>query len=136
MRLPAIFWSFLHLRPLLRGQRFTIRADHCARRWTLNLADSTGQIARWRHRLSAFDFEAIHCSGIKNHNADDLSQLSTTSKDESALEEKQPLFAIKNVMKANRFGISERINDLRVIIINITEATSDNHLTTHRRLSI
>lgn len=56
----AIVWSFLLLGLNLGGNRFSIRTDHDSLEWILNLADSSGRLARWRRRLSEFDFEVVH----------------------------------------------------------------------------
>ena len=42
----AIVWSMRTLRTYLEGTRFTVRTDHDALRWILNLTDLTGRLAR------------------------------------------------------------------------------------------
>ena len=59
----AIVWSVLLLRPYLEGAPFVIRTDHDSLRWLLNIADVSGRLARWRLRLSEFDFEVVHRPG-------------------------------------------------------------------------
>lgn len=39
----AVIWAVLILRPYLEGTRFTIRTDHDALRWILNMSDATGK---------------------------------------------------------------------------------------------
>jgi RNase H-like domain found in reverse transcriptase/Reverse transcriptase (RNA-dependent DNA polymerase) len=48
----AIVWAGTHLRPYLEWKRFTLRTDHHALRWVMNLADAQGLLARWRLRLA------------------------------------------------------------------------------------
>lgn len=48
----AVVWAVLMLRYYLEGARFTIRTNHDALRWILNMADATGKLARWRLHLS------------------------------------------------------------------------------------
>ena len=51
----AVVWSILTLRPCQYGSPFNLRTDHEALRWVLNLADSSGRLARWRLRLAEYD---------------------------------------------------------------------------------
>jgi RNase H-like domain found in reverse transcriptase len=44
----AIVWAVTHLRPYLEGVEFTVRTDHHALRWVMNLAEAQGRLARWR----------------------------------------------------------------------------------------
>ena len=70
----AIVWAVQQLRPYLEGQKFLIRTDHHALRWVLNLADAQGRLARWRLRLSEFDFEVEYSPGREHHAADFMSR--------------------------------------------------------------
>ena len=55
----AAVWAVTTLRPYLERTRFIVHTDHKALRWLLNLTDgdTTGSLARWRLRLSEYDFE-------------------------------------------------------------------------------
>lgn len=66
----AIVWAVVHLQPYLEGHRRTIRTEHDALKWKLNLADSMGRFAQWRLRFSEFDFRIVHHAGIRNHKTD------------------------------------------------------------------
>jgi transposase InsO family protein len=77
----AIVWSVLHLRPYLEGKRFLIRTDHHSLRWILNLSDAQGRLARWRLRLSEFDYEVQHTPGAGHHGADVMSRLQSEKKE-------------------------------------------------------
>lgn len=54
----------------------------------------TGRLAQWRVRLSKFEFDVVYRTGIKGEAPVALSQLNTSSKDESALDDDLRLYAI------------------------------------------
>ena len=62
----AVAWSILTLRPYLYGSAFKLRTDHEALRWVLNLADSSGRLARWRLRLAEYDYGVQYRPGVKH----------------------------------------------------------------------
>ena len=88
----AIVWSVLLLRPYLEGAPFVIRTDHDSLRWLLNIADVSGRLARWRLRLSEFDFEVVHRPGVKHQAADALSRMQTNGEDASRMDDEIPCF--------------------------------------------
>lgn len=90
----AIVWAALMLRPYLEGVRFTLRTDHSALRWILNLADASGRLMRWRLRLSDFDYEVKHRAGVKHQAADTLSRLRTDGADTSLLDDAIPTLLV------------------------------------------
>ena len=71
----AIVWAVTHLRPYLEGVEFTVRTDHHALRWVMNLAEAQGRLARWRLRLSEFSFKVEYSPGATHHAADTMSRL-------------------------------------------------------------
>jgi transposase InsO family protein len=71
----AIVWAVTHLRPYLEGVEFTVRTDHHALRWVMNLAEAQGRLARWRLRLAEFNFKVEYSPGATHHAADVLSRL-------------------------------------------------------------
>jgi RNase H-like domain found in reverse transcriptase/Reverse transcriptase (RNA-dependent DNA polymerase) len=73
----AIVWAVTHLRPYLEGVTFTVRTDHHALRWVMNLAEAQGRLARWRLRLSEFSFTVEYSPGSTHHAADMMSRLSS-----------------------------------------------------------
>ena len=75
----AFVWALQTLRPYLAFERFTVYTDHAALRWLLTIAEPSGRLARWRLRLSEFDFEIQYKKGVKNTQADALSRLLTNS---------------------------------------------------------
>lgn len=74
----TIVRSLLMLRPYLVGTRFKIRADHDSLKRILSLADTAGCLAGWQLRLSKFNFDVVHCDGIKHQAKDASSHLITT----------------------------------------------------------
>ena len=86
----AIVWAVQHLRPYLEGQRFTIRTDHDALKWLLNLRDPRGRLARWSLRLQEFDYEVIYKPGRTHALADGTSRLLTEGLDRSHFDDEIP----------------------------------------------
>ena len=86
----AIVWACETLRSYLIGQPFVIETDHHSLQWLMK-ATIPPRIVRWALRLSEFDFQIHHRSGIVNKNADALSrspvatQLSETDRIEALL---------------------------------------------------
>jgi len=92
----AIVWAVLALRPYLEGVRFTLRTDHSALRWILNLSDASGRLMRWRLRLADFDYEVKHRAGIKHQAADTLSRIRTNGEDTSDLDDAIPTLLVSD----------------------------------------
>jgi hypothetical protein len=88
----AMVWAILLLRPYLERQRFTIRTDQVALKWLLSLKDPSGSLARWRLRLSEFDFTIQYRPGIKNSLADGCSRIRSTGGDTTDCDDSVPCF--------------------------------------------
>jgi RNase H-like domain found in reverse transcriptase len=71
----AIVWSVTHLHPYREGIRFTVRTDHHALRWVMNLSDAQGRLARWRLRLAESTFKVEYHHGAAHPASDALSRL-------------------------------------------------------------
>jgi len=80
---------------------WTVKTDHAALKWLLNLKDSTGRLMRWSILLQDYDFTILHRAGNKHNNADALSRLIEVSclskdlepeesQDNEAAKEEQP----------------------------------------------
>ena len=78
------------LRPYLEHARFTVRTDHSPLKWLLNLKDCSGRLARWRLRLSPFDYDVVHKAGLKHQAPDALSRLPTAGMDDSSIDDDLP----------------------------------------------
>lgn len=68
-------WSVLILKPYLDGSHFKIQTNRQALRWTPDLKESAGRLARWRISLLEFDFEVVHRPGVFHQAADAMSCL-------------------------------------------------------------
>ncbi|GBP00089.1 Retrovirus-related Pol polyprotein from transposon 297 [Eumeta japonica] len=74
----GIVWATHTFRPYLLGRPFTVFTDHQPLRGIANLKDQTSRLARFRHKLSEYEFEIVYKPGTTNLNADALSRLPTT----------------------------------------------------------
>ena len=91
----AVVWSILTLRPYLYGNTFNLRTDHEALRWVLNLADSSGRLARWRLRLAEYDYEVQYRPGVKHQLADGVSRLRVKDALSEPVDDEVPCFAVQ-----------------------------------------
>lgn len=71
----------------LEDNLFTVRTDHSAQNWILNLAYFTGILSIWRIRLTKFDFEVFHLVCIVHQASYALSILPTSAADTAKIEE-------------------------------------------------
>ena len=90
----AIVWAVTHLRPYLEGVNFTVRTDHHALRWVMNLSDAQGRLARWRLRLSEFTFKVEYHPGAAHHSADAMSRLPHQEVPPEPIEEDLPVCSV------------------------------------------
>lgn len=70
----AIVFAVGHFRPYLFGRRFSLITDHRPLVWLHGLKDPVSRLARWKIKLSEFDYEIIYKPGRINSNADALSR--------------------------------------------------------------
>lgn len=71
----AVVRAVMLLLPYLGRSHFTIRADRQARRWILDLMESTGRFARWGLQLIELKFEIVHHPRLYHSAADANSRL-------------------------------------------------------------
>lgn len=71
----GVVWATRTFRPYLLGRHFTIFTDHQPLKGIANLKDQTSRLARFRHKLSEYDFNIVYKPGKTNLNADALSRL-------------------------------------------------------------
>lgn len=71
----ACVWACERFQPILADQHFIIRTDNEAMSQVLNTDKKVGQFARWKLRLSQFDFEIQHVRATQNLCADALSRM-------------------------------------------------------------
>jgi len=71
----AIVWATKTFRSYLLGRHFTVFTDHKPLTGIANLKDQTSRLARFRHKLSEYDFTIEYKAGKANQNADALSRI-------------------------------------------------------------
>ena len=104
----AIVWAVLHLRPYLEGTRFTIRTDHDALKWLMNLRDPRGRLARWALRLQEFDYEVQYKPGSSHALADGPSRLLTDGIDRSHFDDEIPCLPRRsNLLVGDGFDVKD-----------------------------
>ena len=86
----ALVWAVQHLRPYLEGQRFTLRTDHDALKWLMNLRSPSGRLTRWSLRLQEFDFDVVYKPGSTHALADGPSRMMTEGLDQSFFDDEIP----------------------------------------------
>lgn len=91
----AVVWALLLLHPYLEGSRFTVRTDHSALQWLPNLVHTSGKLARWRLRLSNWEFDVINQPGVKHQAADALLPIGIQGLEDSAIFENVPFLSIE-----------------------------------------
>ena len=72
--LVAIIFAVGHFRPYLYGSKFSFITDHRPLVWLHGLKDPVSRLARWRIKLSKFDYNILYIPGRMNSNADALSR--------------------------------------------------------------
>ena len=70
----AIVFAVKHFRPYLYGHKFTLVTDHRPLLWLNGLKDPVSRLARWKIKLTEFDYDIVYKRGIANSNADALSR--------------------------------------------------------------
>ncbi|XP_071629552.1 uncharacterized protein [Temnothorax longispinosus] len=75
----AIVYAVQHFRPYLYGKKFKLITDHKPLTWLHKLKDPTSRLARWRIKLTEYDYEIIYKPGKINANADALSRNPVTN---------------------------------------------------------
>lgn len=63
----------------------------------VNLRESIGTLARWRLRLSEFEFGVVHRASVKRQAGDALPRLPTSAKTSTLLEDDQNLLVIEAI---------------------------------------
>ncbi|CDF40971.1 unnamed protein product [Chondrus crispus] len=91
----AVVWNILALRPYLYGATFKLRTDHEALRWVLNLADSSGRLARRRLRLAEYNYDVQYRLGVKHQLADGVSRLRMDKGETAGVDDEFPCFVVQ-----------------------------------------
>jgi hypothetical protein len=79
----AIVWGVKHFRPYLYRRKFKIASDHKPLTWIMNVIDPGSRLLRWRTNLEEYDYEIVYKKGALNTNADELSRINTSVKEEA-----------------------------------------------------
>ena len=67
----------LHFSPYLYGRKFTLVTDRRPLVWLHSLKDPASRLARWRIKLSKFEYDIAYKPERVNSNADTLSRNSS-----------------------------------------------------------
>ena len=87
--------SIFTLRPYPYGRAFNFGTDQEAILWVLNLAYSSGRLARWYLRLAEYDYELQYRPGVKHQLADGVSRLRTDGGDTEPVDDEVPCFTVQ-----------------------------------------
>lgn len=90
----AFVWNITFLRRYLERTRFTIRTDQEALQWVLTMAEAPRKLAEWHLRMSEFEFDTVHCTGIRHQTGEALSHLKTKEEDNSTLVDEVPVLIL------------------------------------------
>ena len=70
----TVIWCLGYMRHMIYGRPLKIVTGHHALCWLKTLRDPTGRLARWAIKLSEYEHEIVHKSGVKHRDADCLSR--------------------------------------------------------------
>lgn len=89
-------WSTLTLRPYLYADTLTLRTEHHALKWNLDLAGSSGTLALWRRRLAEYDYEVEYRPCITQNVADEVSHLRRSGDEQNVVNEEVMCFVTES----------------------------------------
>ena len=75
----AVVYYTHYFREYLIGRKFDVITDHRALVWLCSFKEPDGLVARWKEKLSLFDFEIKHRPGTQISHADVLSRANDNS---------------------------------------------------------
>lgn len=90
----AVILAVALLHNYLKGVCSMISTNLEAIRWIITIAPTTEKLARWHLRLSEFELDIVHLSGIKHKAADVLSRSKVKIEDKTALDDEVPVLTI------------------------------------------
>lgn len=73
----AVVWAVWLLRPYIEESEFTVRTDHQALKWTLDLKERSGRLERWQLVLMKLESDYQHHAGFVYQEVDVLFLLPT-----------------------------------------------------------
>lgn len=87
------------------------------------MTDSTGRLARWRSRLSKFDFDVTNSAGLKLQCASAQHHLQTTGEYDALLKDDLPLFIIDPERDNIGILVTNAISD-KIILLDAQDKES------------
>lgn len=88
----AVVWNLSTLRTYLRGDKPALRTDPHLLKRILDLADSSGRLARWHLQLAEYDYEMEHLPEAIHMVAHELSCLGRSVEEQDFIDEETPRF--------------------------------------------
>lgn len=88
------YGTFLHASRIYTG--ITLRTDQHVLEWILSLADSLVPVARWRLRLSEYDYEIEYQLGTTKKGADGLGRLRRSEEEQELVNDEVSCFVTKD----------------------------------------
>lgn len=70
----GVLVAVLLLGPYLESRRVTVRTHHAALKSVFTMSDASGELARWRLRLSQLEFGVVHYASSELQAADAMSR--------------------------------------------------------------
>lgn len=93
----AAVWIVLILRPYLYWNTSKYPSDHHALKWVLNLADSSGRLARCRLQLPKHEYEVEYRPGATHKLADGVSCLQRSEERQDVINDKVPCLVTEGI---------------------------------------
>lgn len=91
-----VVWIILFLSPYFDGMIRTVWTDHHARKWIINWAEATGELARCWPRLEDYCFYVVFWACVKLQATYELSGLPTKGMDNSDFNNDVPVLSVTN----------------------------------------
>lgn len=104
----GVVCAFMILLSSLQGAGFTLRMDHHATRWIVSLADTAGNLARWRLDLLKIRFQTVVRDGMKHQALNKISRLPTNGSIRTRVKEDRSNY-VRHLIKQGRLELFEKV---------------------------